>query len=390
MSPSSRAWLERRLLVISRVGLTAGPLFLLGVYLVVTIQVGAFALDFHHAFWPAGQDLLHGRTPFPPATPAVYSSAHAFVYPPASALLLAPLTLLPRSAGEVVFTVLLLAATVAALRALGVRDWRCYGAALLWFPVINGLQSANLSLLFLLALALAWRYRDRVWIVAIVMALAIAAKLFLWPMLAWLLLRRTRAGVATIVLTMVLTLAGWLVVGFGEIPHFLKLVHGVTGAEQDFGYTPFALARGLGVSTLGSHVVGYGLGLAVLGASIVAGRREDGERRSFCLAIAASLLLSPIVWPHYLALLLVPLALARPRLSGLWFLGLPLILCLPPHFDGSPPAPWRIALALGVSALIFRAALVDPAPGEAMRAPAHARRERLPASAGKRGALQRL
>jgi hypothetical protein len=36
------------------------------------------------------------------------------------------------------------------------------------------------------------------------------------------------------------------------------------------------------------------------------------------LALAAALAASPIVWMHYFLLLLVPLALARPRLSPLW------------------------------------------------------------------------
>jgi hypothetical protein len=40
------------------------------------------------------------------------------------------------------------------------------------------------------------------------------------------------------------------------------------------------------------------------------------------LVIAASLVLTPIVWTHYLVLLLVPVALARPRLSFVWILPL--------------------------------------------------------------------
>lgn len=390
MSPPLRAWMQRRLVAISHVGLTAGPLFMLGSFLVLSVQAGAFALDYDHTFWPAAQDLLHARTPFPPVTDEVFSSAHAFVYPPASALLLAPLALLPRAVGDVAFTLALLAATMGALRALDVRDWRCYGAALLWFPVINGLQSANLSLLFLLALALAWRHRERTWVVAGVLALAIAAKLFLWPMLVWLLLTRLRTGLVTVALTAAISLAGWLAVGFGELGHFVELVRGVTAAEQDWGYTPFGLLHGLGVPAVGAHLIGYALGLGVLGASAVAARRAGGERRSFILGIAASLLLSPIVWPHYLALLLVPLALARPRMSGAWLLGLPLIVCSPPNFHGAPTATWQIALALAISALIFRAALATPATEPSRGTRVAARRERLGASAGERGVLQRL
>ena len=40
---------------------------------------------------------------------------------------------------------------------------------------------------------------------------------------------------------------------------------------------------------------------------------------TFTLTLAAALCASPIVWVHYFLLLLVPLALIRPRLSLLWF-----------------------------------------------------------------------
>ncbi len=41
---------------------------------------------------------------------------------------------------------------------------------------------------------------------------------------------------------------------------------------------------------------------------------------SISLAVLAAMLGSPIVWPFYYALLLVPLAIARPRFSALWLL----------------------------------------------------------------------
>ena len=46
----------------------------------------------------------------------------------------------------------------------------------------------------------------------------------------------------------------------------------------------------------------------------------DGDLRVFAILIGASVLASPMVWPHYVALLLVPLAIARPRMGGAWFL----------------------------------------------------------------------
>ena len=44
------------------------------------------------------------------------------------------------------------------------------------------------------------------------------------------------------------------------------------------------------------------------------------RRRSLGLAIAAALVLSPIVWRHFFVLLLVPLALSRPRFDAVWLI----------------------------------------------------------------------
>jgi len=75
-------------------------------------------------------------------------------------------------------------------------------------------------------------------------------------------------------------------------------------------------------------------GGCVLAVAAVLGRRPGGDRVSFALAVAASLLLTPIVWLHYLLLLLVPLAIARPRLDRAWALTVPLFF-LPGMADGS-------------------------------------------------------
>ncbi len=63
------------------------------------------------------------------------------------------------------------------------------------------------------------------------------------------------------------------------------------------------------------------------------------------LAIVASLALSPIVWLHYFALLLVPLAITRPRFGPVWIL--PIALWVVPA-DGNGRAAWQTALTLVV------------------------------------------
>ena len=54
---------------------------------------------------------------------------------------------------------LLTGAVLATLRALDVRDWRCYGVAFLWPPVLSAIQTGNITLLLGLCAALVWRFR---------------------------------------------------------------------------------------------------------------------------------------------------------------------------------------------------------------------------------------
>jgi len=84
----------------------------------------------------------------------------------------------------------------------------------------------------------------------------------------------------------------------------------------------------------------------------VLARRRDGDRLSLGAAIAAALLLSPIVWLHYFVLLLVPLALARPRLSAAWIL-LPLPFWFATANGQSHGRAPLIALALATAAAML-------------------------------------
>ena len=98
------------------------------------------------------------------------------------------------------------------------------------------------------------------------------------------------------------------------------------------------------------------------------GRRGD-ERTAFVVAIAASLALTPIVWLHYFALLLVVVALAQPRLGYVWFV--PLAMFITP--GSGHPSPFDTAWALGVAALTVAVCVRE---SRAAMAPGGARFER--------------
>ena len=64
-----------------------------------------------------------------------------------------------------------------------------------------------------------------------------------------------------------------------------------------------------------------GVSLLVLAARVVRIERLsawDRDRLSLTAVLAASLVLTPIVWLHYLVLVLIPVALAYPTFSAVW------------------------------------------------------------------------
>jgi hypothetical protein len=262
-------------------------------------------------------------------------------------LVFAPFAALPSGPARVLMFTAGLAALLGALRLLGVEDWRCYGVAVLSAPTINTLALGAITSFLLLGAALAWRYRDRPGVTAVATAFTAVLKLFLWPLGVWLLVtRRWRAAAICAGTGLILLFGGWAVIDFAGLRSYPELVHLLQQVEAPVSYSLVAL---LGLSGRTATVLTVLLSLAAVAAVWVAARGSGGDRRSFAVAIVVSLVASPLVWLHYLLLLYVPIALYRPRLSGLWFL--PLLLWLTPttHSQG---ATWRIVLALFVVTVV--------------------------------------
>src|ERR1700710_2590150 len=126
-----------------------GLLALAPVVLAVAILGGAighrYAFDFHGALWQGARDVLDGRNPYPPATAAGVAPGDRFVYPPPVAILLIPFGALPFPLAAALITIVLVAAVAATLWVLGVRDWRCYGAAYLSVAVLHDIRLGALT-----------------------------------------------------------------------------------------------------------------------------------------------------------------------------------------------------------------------------------------------------
>jgi hypothetical protein len=295
---------------------------------------GGFLFDLH-ILWKAGHDVVTGHSPYP------------FVYPAPAAILMAPFGALPWSVAVGAFAVVALAAVVFALRVLGVRDWRCYGLALGWLPVASTTTLGALSTLLALGAALAWRYRDRRLVVAAAVAAVVAIKVFLWPLLIWLVAtRRFRAAATSAVMGVVLAVGSWAVIGFDGMLDYPRHIGEIASSQQGRSYSPYALLRSLGVSSGPARAALVVLTVAAVAAIVVLARRSDGDRRAFAAAVGAALVVSPIVWLHYFVLLYVVMALYRRRATLAWFV--PLAFWLVGHQD-SGGSPARILAAYAIA-----------------------------------------
>jgi hypothetical protein len=312
----------------------------------IDLKRHTLALDFEHAYLPAARAVLDGHSPYPLVSVAQAFPRTAFVYPPLTAYLATPFTVLPPTAREVLASTLVILGVAGILRLLGVRDWRCYMIVFLWVPVYSAIQIANVTVLLTLVVAFVWRYRHKTAALALAVGFVLALKLFLWPLLVWLLAtRRVRAAAGAVGVALALIVVPWAGIGFkgmGGYPHLLRVL---ARAEREDQYT-IAAVLSRATSWRVAELVGIAVGIAVLALAV---RAAKDERRSFVLSIAAALVISPLVEMHYFVLLLVVLALYRPRFGWVW--AAPILLWVGPQVAHG--VSWRTAAALGVAVAIF-------------------------------------
>jgi alpha-1,2-mannosyltransferase len=283
------------------------PLGFLALVFYAMYAKDSVAIDFHYVYYPAAEEILDGRSPFFENE----DPFKRFVYTPLLAFLVAPLTILPLGLADLLVTLALLAMWMATPFVLGVRDWRVVTVTLLWAPFVSALQTANVTILLVFLAALAWRWRDRKVLAGVAIGLAVGLKLFLWPLAFWLL--ATRRFVSLAVASAVVAVSFLTVLPYESLPDFASRLreHGKIFDEES--YTLYAYLVELGAPAGVARAAWLALGVTVL----VLGRK------SFSLCLVAALLLSPLVWLHYLTLLVIPLALSSAPL-WVWFLPVPL------------------------------------------------------------------
>ena len=295
--------------------------------------VGMVGFDFRGTLWEPARSLLDGAAIYPTPTRAAIEIGNPAVYPPFVVMLVAPLGLLSAGAASVVWAAILGLGVTLSLRLLGVRDWRCYAVALASAPVLDGLFWGNVSLLMLVPVALAWRYRDCAWVAGLAVGAAVAAKLFVWPLVVWLLLtKRFRAAAWASGSAVALVLGAWAAIEFEGLVDYPNLLGELQDVYAQRSLSLATVAGGFGASVAVAVALAGAAGLVLLALAAGLARRADGDRRAFSVLVLASVVASPIVWVHYWALLFVPIAIRWRRLSAAWFFGF--VVLLPKHLPG--------------------------------------------------------
>ena len=250
----------------------------------------------------------------------------SYLYPPLLAECLVPLTFAPVDVAAFV--------AFARLGRGGVRrarTRRCARHSLLcggrhlgagW----NALEMANVTVALTLAVALVWRYPRRP--LAAPRSTRVRARREALPLAA----RRLGCGDATVRSRVAgvsrsasaLVLASWAVIGFTGLTSYPDRASRDPTSRRATRSSGSAAALGLDPASAGSRRASSGDALLV--GVVRLGRRED-ERTRVPLRDRRSARAFAGVWLHYLVLLIVPLAIARPRFSAVWLLPIVLWVC---------------------------------------------------------------
>jgi alpha-1,2-mannosyltransferase len=327
---------------------------------------GLLAWDVRFAYLPAAEAVLDGDSPYPALDDPILEDQKGYVYPPQLLLALVPLSPLPNGVVALIVAVGLLALLLFTVRLLGVRDVRCYAASLLWVPTVSAVLLGNISIPLAFAAAVAWRYRDAVWAPACTLGLAVSAKFLMWPLLVWTVAtKRVQATISALVIGLAITFGAWAVIGFDGLTGYPDLLRRLSEIQSERSYSIVGMAATAGLGDAVGKALTLFVGGGLLIGCVLLARRGD-DQRSFTCAVAATLALSPIVWLHYLVVLLVPMAIARPRFTVLWLL--PVLLWVSPrpgYAEGFQTFMPAVAVAILVAVLLARphqASLSQPVP----------------------------
>ena len=263
---------------------------LIGVMLVEWQSSARLAVDLKLT---SAQRLVHGESLYPTQGRA----AGGYPYPPLWAFLVTPLLLLPVAAAEYSAAVVCVVLMLAALWIVGTRDPACYAVALWSVSVVALARTCNASALVAPLIALGYRWNSAP------TGIAVALKLYAWPLLLWGGITRGRRDLAIgIGAAAAAIFVPWAAIGFDGVTRYVSVARDITEATQGSTY---ALPLPLSITITA---------LALAGMWI----RRHFPSSSFAFGVLAMLSATPVLWDFYFSAVFVPLALQRPRASVAW------------------------------------------------------------------------
>ncbi len=255
-----------------------------------------------------------------------------FYYPPTFVLMVVPFALLPSMVAVWAWTVLLVAAFGLGVAVLPVSrqvKWLVILLAGMSWPFVYAIKLGQVGPLLFLGFALGWRYLERPTVFGIAAALGAAIKIQPGLVLAWALAMRRWSAVFIGGIALVgLIVAATALTGFSAWADYRALLSAVTDPiTTPHNMTPGALAYQLGAPAGVAVVIQIGGWVFAAGAILLAVWKTTPVA-GFLVTVAASQLVSPILWDHYAMLLLLPVAWLLDR--GLrWAVLVPLVTAVP-------------------------------------------------------------
>jgi len=304
---------------------------------------------------------------------------HPAPYPPPLALFSLPLALLNyerAAAAWLIFELFCLLASTAllvgwmrpkaALSAALLAAWAALGWAHVWEELVTGQVNA----LLLLLLALAWRaLRGEKQIAGgILLGTVIALKIIAWPLTLFLLVRRKLAGATAAVATFATAnlLAGALMGWAAVIEYYVRVGPAVMSLYRahirnlSLWGVGWRLFSGTGSPVLAgiqapplihapsvASLMGYCLPVVTLAICLWLTAKMKSFDSGYGLMICVSLLISPLLWSHYLIILAIPAVILARLLYDSKF----------------PKAERKMAMIAGLLLLVPSAALLKIVSG---------------------------
>src|SRR4051812_6986607 len=317
------------------VGSIAAIVFLLLILAITHVLYGseAWAYDFI-AYQHAVVRLIETGSPYQPGWtlngPFQAGPFDLYLYSPVPVVLMLPFGYLTTDGGALIFLVIRLAMLVTMCAMMPInRTARLatLAVACVSAPVLQDLNLGNVSLIVTFLAVVAWRFIDRP-----LASVAIAAAASLRPTMAifglwWVLRRQWRAVAWTAIAGLVLIVITLPFVGIAGWNDYLVLLTNLTNFEGVFrNFALEALAARAGAPEWVASAALFA-GYAGAGVAVALSLRRDRDV-SFVVTLGATLLLSPLLWDHYMTNLLVPAGLLAGR-GRPWGLILPLMCWLP-------------------------------------------------------------